>query len=169
MSCTVLTKGRTTPCSDTVGGLDYIELADFGTIGSASYDVTDTDMIDAFELTPTWYKYELNSTANNFVENVLADDDAGTTYFEQVLSLSLKKLDAQSHKELKLVTFGRPHVRITDRNGNSFIMGLLKGSKVTGGSWNTGGALGDFNGYNMTLTANERTPANFLTGSALPS
>ena len=96
MSCTVLTRGRTTPCSDTVGGLDYIELADYDTIGDATYDGTDTDMITAFAGTPTWYKYELNSTANNFAENVMADDDAGTTYFEQVLSISLKKLDKES-------------------------------------------------------------------------
>lgn len=169
MSCTVLTKGRTTPCSDTVGGLDYIELCDFGTLGAITYSGTDTDVITAFAGSPVWYKYELNSTANNFVENVQADDDAGTTYFNQVLTLSLKKLDKSSHKELKLVTYGRPHVRVTDRNGNSFIMGLHKGAKVTGGTWTVGGALGDFNGYNMTLEANETTPANFLSGSALPA
>ncbi len=167
MSCTTLTQGRALSCSDTVGGLDYIEFADYDTIGEPTYDVTDTDVITAFAGTPTWYKYDLASTQNTFVENVTADDDAGTTYFEQVLNISLKKLDVASHKELKLRAYGRPHVRITDRNGNAFIMGLNKGAKVTGGSWNTGGALADFNGYNMTLTANERTPANFLSGSAL--
>jgi len=169
MSCTTLTQGRALSCSDTVGGLDYIEFADYSTIGNPTFDATDTDVITTFDGTPTWYKYDLASTQNTFVENVTSDDDAGTTYFEQVLTLSLKKLDIASHKELKLLAYGRPHVRITDRNGNSFIAGLKKGMKVTGGSFQTGGALSDFQGYNLTLTGHERMPANFLSGAAKPS
>jgi hypothetical protein len=165
MSC-LLTAGRLNPCSDTQGGLKYVEFADFDTLGDITYDITDTDVVTAFAGTPTWFKYELNSTANNFVENINSDGDAGTTYYEQVLTLSLKKLDQVSHKELKLVTYGRPHVRITDRNDNVFIMGLLEGTKVTAGSAGTGGAMADFNGYSLTLTGNEKTPANFASGSA---
>lgn len=160
MACS-LTVGLTNPCSDSQGGLAFIELADFDTLGVPTYDVTDDDVITAFAGTPVWFKYELNSTANNFVENVISDGDAGTTYYEQVLTLSLKKLSAVAHKELKLVAWGRPHVKITDRNGNIFIMGLTEGAKVTGGSTATGGAMGDFNGYNLTFTATEPTPANF--------
>jgi len=161
MAC-ILTQGRTNPCSDTQGGLLYVEFADFDTLGAVTYDVTDTDIITAFSGSPTWFKYELNSTANNFVENITSDGDAGTTYYEQVLTLSLKKLDAASTKELKLMTYGRPHVRITDRNGNVLITGLVNGMKVTGGSSATGGAMADFNGYALTLTGNEKTPANFF-------
>jgi len=163
MAC-ILTTGKTNPCSDSQGGLAFIELADFDTLGTATY-VTGSDVIASFSGTPVWFKYELNSTANNYVENINSNGDAGTTYFEQVLTLSLKKLDAISHKELKLVTYGRPHVRITDRNGNVFIMGLLEGAKVTAGSIATGGAMADFNGYSLTLTANEKNPANFYVGS----
>lgn len=164
MACAI-TQGRLNPCSDTQGGLQYVEFADFGTLGVIGYDITDTDVITAFSGTPTWYKYELNSTANNFVENIISNGDAGTTYYEQILSLSLKALDAVSTKELKLVTYGRPHVKITDRNGNVLIAGLLEGCKVTAGSSATGGAMADFNGYAITMTAMEKTPANFYTGS----
>lgn len=162
MAC-LLTQGRLNPCSDSQGGLQYVEFADFDSLGAITYSAG-TDIITAFSGSPTWYKYELNSNANNYVENVLSNGDAGTTYFEQVLTLSLKKLDAVSHKELKLMTYGRPHVKITDRNGNVIIMGLLEGAKVTGGSIATGGAMADFNGYSLTLTATEKNPANFYTG-----
>jgi len=163
MAC-LLTAGRLNPCNDTQGGLAFVEFADFDTLGLATFE-SGSDAIASFAGTPVWYKYELNSNANNFVENINSDADAGTTFYEQVLTLSLKKLDSVSHKELKLVTYGRPHVRITDRNGNVFIMGLLEGAKVTGGSAVTGGAMGDFNGYNLTLTGREKTPANFYTGA----
>ena len=161
MACNI-TQGITNPCSDTQGGLLYVEFADLGTLGVINYDVTDTDVINSFSGSPTWYKYELNSTANNFVENIMSNADAGTTYYEQVLTLSLKKLDAQKTKELKLLTYGRPHCKITDVNGNVLVCGLINGMKVTGGSSATGGAMADFNGYTLTLTGQEKTPANFL-------
>lgn len=174
MACN-LTSGRTNyPCTDSMGGLDFVEFCDYHTLtisgsytsGSVTYDVVDTDVITAFNGTPTWYKYDLNSTACNFTQNINSSEDNGTSYFEQVLSLSLQKLDKATHKELKLMLWGKPHVRVHDRNGNYFIMGLTKGAKVTGGTIATGGAGADFNGYTLTLTANEPAPANFLTGSA---
>ena len=164
MAC-ALSQGRGTQCNDSIGGLDFIEFAEIDTLGAITYDVTDTDVVTAFAGTPVWYKYELNSSANNYVENIISDADAGTTYFEQVLTLSLKRLDAVSTKEIKLMAYGLNHVRITDRNGNVFIMGLEKGAKITSGSSATGGALGDFSGYNLTISANEKTGANFYTGS----
>jgi len=168
MACN-LTQGRLNECTDTIGGLDYVEFADYNAVLSttASYDATDTDVITAFGSSPTWYKYELNSTANNYVENINSDADAGTTYYEQILSLSLQKLSKADHKELKLVTYGRPHVRVTDRNGNKFIVGFTRGAKVTGGTISTGGDIGEFSGYSLTLTGKEPVPANFLSGSAL--
>ncbi len=173
MACN-LTTGRTAyPCTDSIGGLDYVEFADYHTLtisgsytsGSVTYDVANTDVITAFNGSPTWYKYELNSTACNFTQNIVSSEDNGTAYYEQVLTLSLQKLDKATHKELKLMVWGKPHVRIHDRNGNIFIMGLTKGAKVTGGSIATGGAAGDLNGYTLTLTAMEPAPANFYTGT----
>lgn len=172
MAC-ALTTGRTNPCSDSMGGLDYVEFADYGTLtisgsygsGSITYDVTDTDVITTISGTPTWFKYELNSTANNFTQNLVSNGDTGTTYVDQVLTLSLKKMDKGSHKQLKLLAWGRPHVKITDKNGNVFLMGLKNGAKVTGGTAVTGGAAADMNGYTLTLQGTEATFANFYTGT----
>jgi hypothetical protein len=166
MAC-LLTRGRTNVCTDNIGGLKYVQFVDYGSLGTASYDGSNTDVITALSGSGTFYKYELNSTANNFTENVNTSVDNGTTYYEQVLTLSLQKLTQEDHKELKLLTWGRPHVVVTDQNDNIFIMGLENGAKVTGGSTSTGGAPGDFAGYNLTITANEKTPANWYSGSAL--
>jgi len=163
MAC-LLTTGFETKCTDTQGGLAFVEFADWKSLGTPTYssEAGEEDVITSFDATGSvWFKYELNNDSNNYVENILSDEQTGTTYYEQVLTLSLKKMDPISHKELKLVTYGRPHVRITDNNGNKFIMGLNNGAKVTGGSMATGGAMGDFNGYSLTLTGKEATAANF--------
>lgn len=159
MAC-ALSQGRGVQCNDSIGGIDFVEFAAIDTLGDVTYSA-DTDIITSFSGTPVWYKYELNSTANNYVENIISDADAGTTYFEQVLTLSLKRLDAVTTKQIKLMAYSLNHVRITDRNGNVYIMGLEKGAKITAGSSSTGGALGDFSGYNLTISANEKTGANF--------
>jgi len=41
-------------------------------------------------------------------------------------------------------------------------MGKEEGADVTAGTVSTGNALGDFNGYNLTFTANEVSPPNFV-------
>ena len=86
----------------------------------------------------------------------------GTTFFEQTLNLTLKKLSKEGHKEIKLLAYGRPHVAVEDYNGNVFIMGLEHGADVSGGTIVTGAAMGDLSGYTLTLSGMEVKPANFV-------
>jgi hypothetical protein len=81
------------------------------------------------------------------------------------LNLTLHKLSKQSHKEIKLMAYGRPIVIVEDRNGNFFVAGLKYGCEVTGGTIVTGAAMGDMSGYTLTLNGQEPVPANFLDGT----
>jgi hypothetical protein len=162
MACN-LTLGRLEPCKDSVGGLKNIYFVNYNNSAIAvTYDSTDTDVIDELGTDVPAYKYELKATANTFTQTVNSSRDNGTTFWEQVLSVTLKKLDKKSHKELKLLAYGRPHVIIEDNNGNLFYAGLDHGMDVTGGDITTGGAMGDTSGYTLTLTGQEKIPANFL-------
>jgi hypothetical protein len=163
MSCD-LTKGRVEPCKDSVGGLAnvYFIIYDDFTFSEVSYDVTDTDVIDELSATGiTAYKYELKSTSNSFEQTINSSRDTGTTFFEQTLNLTFKKLTKEDNKELKLMAYGRPLVIVEDNSGNLFLAGLEHGMDVTGGSVVTGGAMGDLSGYTLTLTGQEKVPANF--------
>jgi len=160
MACT-LTKGRNEPCKDVVGGITSVYFADFDSLGAITYDVTNTDAIDSFGGTPDAYQYDVKGNSS-FTQNVNSSRENGTTFFEQVLELTFTKLDKASHKELKLMAYGRPHIFVEDYNGNIFVMGLLHGAEVTGGTIVTGAAMGDLSGYTLTLTAMEQVPANFL-------
>lgn len=160
MACD-LTAGRKEVCKDSVGGLKSIYFVNYGEIASVTYDVTNTDVIATVTGTPDAYKYELKGTST-LTQNVISSEDAGTTFYEQVLEVTLKKLTPKDHKELKLLTYGRPQVIIEDNNGNFFLAGLENGMSVTGGTIVTGGAMGDLSGYTLTLTGREKLPANFL-------
>ena len=153
--------GRNEVCKDSVGGLKAVYFVNYGELGAITYDVTDTDVIDAIAGTPSAYKYELKGTSS-FTQNINSSRENGTTFFEQVLELSFKKLTVKDHKELKLMSYGRPNVVVEDNNGNLFLAGLEFGMDVTGGTIVTGAAMGDLSGYTLTLTGMEKAPANFL-------
>jgi len=157
MACD-LTKGRKEPCKDVVGGLKAVYFTDFGDYGTVTQtDDEITDMTGTF----TAYKYELKGNSS-FEQTITSSRENGTTFFEQTLNLTLKKLSKEDNKELKLLAYGRPHVAVEDYNGNVFVMGLEHGAEVTGGTISTGAAMGDLSGYTLTLSAQELKPANFV-------
>lgn len=163
MSCT-LALGRKEPCKDSVGGIRAVYFANYGTLGAiAEAD----DVISAFGGDPQFFQYEVKGSSS-FTQNIQSNRENGTTAFEQVLELTLHKLTKEDHKELKLLSFGRPHVLVEDYNGNVFAAGLEHGMDVTGGTIVTGAAMGDLSGYTLTLTGMERKPANFIAASTPP-
>lgn len=167
MACDI-THGRLEQCKDVVGGLQSIYILNYGDydpITDVTYSTTigQTDLITAINLpalTPI-YRYELKGT-NSFETTITSSRENGTTFFEQVLAITLKKQDAQTHKQIKLLTYGRPNIIVRTNANQFFIAGLARGMDVTAGTIGNGTALGDMNGYSLTFTGQEAVPANFL-------
>ena len=170
MSCDIA-NGRLEACKDGVSGLDAVYIINYGTYnpdsaalgGDVTYSATPglEDVITEIANVPTVYKYELKG-ANSFEQTITTSRDNGTTFFEQVLTIQLKKQDAATHKTIKLLAYGRPNIIVRTRDNNFFIAGLQRGCDVTAGTVSSGTALGDFNGYSLTFTGMENVPANFL-------
>jgi len=161
MSC-LLSKGRQESCKDAVGGLRNIYFANFDIEASdITYDATDTDLITAITGISNLYKFELKGNST-FIQNINSSRENGTTFFEQVLTVELKKQDVATTKEIKILSYSRPHVIIETNDGQYFIAGLLRGMDLTAGTIETGTALSDYNGYKITLSGQEKTPANHL-------
>jgi hypothetical protein len=119
--------------------------------------------VTAFSGTYTLYQYDVKS-ASGLEQTINSSDDNGTTFFEQVLTLVLTKLDPETQVELQKVITGRPHVFIEDNNGNYLSVGMTRGTMTTG-SITSGIALGDLNGYTLTITGQEPLMAQFVTST----
>jgi hypothetical protein len=166
MACDNLSLSRIEPCKDSVGGITAVYFINFGDNGlDIQMNATNEDVIDSFGNTDTpnvnVFKYEVKGSSS-FTQNIQSDRATGTTAFEQVLELTLKKLSIADHKELKLLSYSRPHVLVEDNNGNIFFAGKEYGMDVTGGTIVTGAAMNEMSGYTLTLTGMEKAPANFL-------
>ena len=170
MSCDIA-NGRLEACKEGVSGLDAIYIINYGTYnpdpvalgGDVTYSGTvgEEDLITEIASVPTVYKFELKG-ANAFEQAIQTSRDNGTTFFEQTLTVQLKKQDAATHKTIKLLAYGRPNIIVRTRANEFFIAGLQRGCDVSAGTVSSGTAMGDFNGYSLTFTGMENLPANFL-------
>jgi hypothetical protein len=160
MACE-LANGRLEVCKDAVGGIDAIYFVNFGDYAYPT-DITQTDdVIDAVANVASLYKYELKGT-NSFEQNVTSSRENGTTFVEQTLSVVLKKQDATTHKSVKLLAYGRPHVIVKNRNNQFFLAGLEHGMELTTAAVANGTAMGDLNGYTLTFVGTEKILANII-------
>lgn len=160
MACDIA-NGRLEACKDSVSGIDAIYFINYGIEYPDNVTIDLDGVVTAVLGVTDLYKYELKG-ANSFDQTIQSSRDNGTTFFEQVLVAQLKKQDIATHKTVKLLAYGRPHIVVRTRNLQFFLMGLERGADVTAGTISTGAALGDFNGYNLTFTAMENTPAPFI-------
>ena len=167
MAC-ILTHGRAEVCKEFVGGIKSIYFINYGDLGLITYDgVTPTanpditDQIKTIAGTFSLFKYDLKG-ANSFEQTITSSRENGTTFVEQTLTFTIKGLDASTTRQMKLLAWGRPHVVIKTNAGNFFLAGLQHGMDVTTGTISNGTAMGDLNGYTLTLVGNEAIPANHL-------
>lgn len=168
MSCEI-SHGRVEECKDSVSGLKAIYIINYDDLNedNATFDTGTTDEED--ELV-SWepaaplsmYKYELKSTANALNTTINASRDNGTTFFSQELVVNLKRQDVVTQKQVKLLSYGRPRIIARSMTDQFFMLGFAQGCDVSAGTIGSGAALGDFNGYQLTFTAEEELPPLFI-------
>lgn len=163
MACD-LTKGRLELCKDAIGGIKAVFFLseDYVLVESAEDVITDINDGAGTPAAITLYQYDTKDISN-LEETINSSRETGTTFWEQVVNLTVKKMDSVTRKQLKIMAYGSPTLIVWDNNNNLLMVGKDRGAEVTGGTVVTGTALGDLSGYTMTLTAREAEPANFLT------
>ena len=156
MAC-VLTSGYTLDCADSVGGIKKIyitELSNKASITAAS------GIITAFTLSAgkKFFTYELQKETSNLVENITRNSANGTTFYEQVLQFTIRKMAASLRNEIKLLAQNNVMIIVLDRNGKYWLLGENNGCEMTNSTAATGTAMGDFNGYTLNFQGMEEAP-----------
>ena len=172
MACTSVNLGRNESCKDNVGGIKNIYI---GSWSSSIWDGLISNSSAYLELisgndfsTVDVYKYELKSDANTFEETNEVSNENQTSFWTQTLTVSLKKQTIGTQGEIMKMSKGQVVVIIEDYNGTFRVAGLYRGLDVQANT-TTGGAMGDMNGYTLTMTGVSPVPAPFVTGSQVPS
>ena len=160
MACN-LSAGRQEVCKESIGGIQGVYFINYVT---GSFTKNGSGEVTAVPSGSVLYFYTLKGSSA-YTETVTTSRDNGTTFFSQELILNLKKLTNEMTTQLKLMAYGRPQIIVWTNNGDAFLVGKKEGADMTGGTIQTGGALGDLYGYSLTFTGMEQFPAQFLSGS----
>jgi hypothetical protein len=162
-----ITKGRSVPCFDSVGGLKDLYYINWDPTMILTFDPATGEITDMTEedgtTGVTMYKWEVEN-ASSFTESPKVNTDNGTTYWEQVLTATFKKLDIDTRKQLQMMAYGKVQCVTVDNNGIPQLLGYLRGLRVTDGTATTGTALEDLSGYTLTQTGMEKEPALWFQG-----
>ena len=161
MACNV-SAGRNEVCKESIGGLAGVYFLNYTT---GSFTKNGSGEVTAFPSGSTVYYYQLKGNSS-YTETVNSSRDNGTTFFSQELTLNLKKLTNEMTTQLKLMSYGRPQIVVWTQNGDALLVGEREGADVTGGTIQTGAAMGDLYGYSLTFTGQEQLPAAFISGSS---
>jgi hypothetical protein len=163
MSCN-LAQGITFGCRDNAGGVNRVWITDYENVTSVVKNTGDT--ITSITGTGVFYEFQLIRTTSEMTETINASLENGTVFYTTELTMFFAKLEQYKRNIIKtLAQSFRLAVIFEDNNGAFFLCGEEYGMFVSAGSSVTGLALGDRQGYNLTLQALEQLPMNELDGS----
>lgn len=153
-------------CRDGVSGIDQILLTEWDNVLSVTSSSGVVTAITKSSGKKFWV-YQLEDEDADFKQSEKIAIVAGTNYQEQTLSFTMRKFSAKNRNNLRLLTQNKLMVIIKDNNGTYWLLGEVKGMRVTALEGGTGKAMGDLSGYTLTLMAKETLPANTVTSSII--
>lgn len=144
-ACSITLKGIDFSCKDSVGGIKRIWLSDWNT-AAPTLDG------DRYSATITGFKLYRIRTGNGSMNTTLnADESAGTAYATTELNVKFTKLSEDGRNEIAEILKGNTAAIVEDNVGNYWGLGLEHPLTLSAGNVNTGAAMADFAGYDITL------------------
>lgn len=145
-------------CTNGKGGIKsatFIELANIATLTVVSNEVTVLDL----EVGKTAFQYKLRSNLSSYNANPRRNDENGTTWFEQLLTMVLNQDTKELRAEIYLLLQSEVAVLVEKADGTYVLLGAGEGLKINDGSESgSGTAKEDRNGHSLTFAGLENEP-----------
>jgi hypothetical protein len=169
MACDI-TSGFALGCRDNLGGIKalYILSGSVAGITETSNEISDISGSGVF------YQFDLQRGTSDFTETINGSTENQTVFYEATINAAFAKLQTSVRNQVKVLAQNPDLKIIVETNngttGSKFIyVGKTNGAQLNAGQGQSGTALGDANGYTLTFTAQEPSPADIITGTTLSS
>ena len=151
MACSITMTGIAAECKDSIGGIKAAYIAEHADVRSLNEEM---GVITAITMATgkTFKPFVFRKETGNFTSTINSDDAAGTTFVQSEIVLQFTKQETAKRLEIAALMVGNCAVIIEDGNGKCWFFGEDFPVVLTAGSAASGTAMGDFNGYNITLT-----------------
>lgn len=153
MACGTISSGRQEPCKDFVGGIKAFYVSAYSDAQTFTEDAS-TKEVEALGAEQEYFQYDVRH-ASGFTTTINSSRETGTTFYETALAVTLKGITALGVQQIETLMKQRVQVIVTDNNGANFVLGAEFGAEAAG-TFQTGTAMGELYGYNLTLTSQER-------------
>lgn len=165
MACS-LTQGYTLDCKDGAGGVQAVWIANYSNVsGITAADGTITAISKANN--GRFWKYEQYRDTSEAFEDINGDPIAGTVFYAQTVNIALRKMQASLRNEIKLLAAALTVMVVQDKNGKYWYYGETSGMDLNTGKISTGKAHADKNGYDLTFTGSEPSPAQEVSSGVI--
>lgn len=161
-----LTQGYTLGCRTSVGGLEWVAFAEFDALGTLT-DSSGTVISLSLTGGKLFYKYQQEQEVAQFTETETINDQNGTIFYNQELSIGINGLTAALRNELKLLAQNRLLAIAKDRNGDYWLLGADYSIRASAGTAGSGTAMGDRSGYTKNFIAMNKNPMLKVSSSVI--
>jgi hypothetical protein len=154
MDC-ILTAVIASNCRDGVGGNSKVWAVELSAVGA--YTET-AGALTAFALegAKVMFAWNFSKDSAKLSSIVQTSNEAGTTFYQQMLDLSFWKWETVKRNEIKLAAVTPLFFIVKDNNGTYWAAGLTRGLDMqSGGEATTGALLGDKSGYTLQFMGDE--------------
>lgn len=161
--CTTLT-GIVRDCGSNIGGIKKAWAGCFDEVGKPT--ITE-GKITALGNTTSWKEYEFRKQTGSFTQTMTNDTTTGTSYVESEIVLQFGRQETSKRLEITALSASETAWIIQDNNDRFWYFGYDYGVLLATGTGETGTALGDFNGYNITLNDTSKEFAYEVSSEAM--
>ena len=168
MACSNLTAGFTLDCNDSQGGIQSIFIAN-GPVESITETagVVTAITVGGSALVPAdFFEFATPRQTSSLTETTTVSQENGTITFDQQLTMTFNKMEADKRNQLLLMAEATSMVIVAkDNNGKYWSVGLERGGYMTSGTAVSGVAYSDRNGYEIIVGGMEAKPIYEVTSS----
>lgn len=152
MPC-VITAGYIIDCRENVGGVKAIFIAEFGnmTVNEVSGVVTGITKVTG----KRFYKFEVPRATASTTNNATASEENGSLFFTHQVIFPLNRRDATTRNIITTLAKAKLIAVALGNDGSYRMFGKGQGLYLASTEGGSGTAMGDRNGYNITLSGME--------------
>ena len=144
-ACVITLRGIDFSCKDNVGGIKNIWLADWNAAAPSVVTKRYTATITAFKL------YRIRTGNGSMTSTMNADEQNGTVYVQTDLNMRFTKLTEDGRNEVAEILRGNVAAIVETNTGEYYGLGAEHPLTFSAGTAETGAAMGDFAGYDVTV------------------
>lgn len=152
MACSKTLAGIGFECKDAVGGIVEAYIADINDVTTIT---TTSDKVTAITMAndKKYKTYKFRKQTGSVNSTINTDVNAGTTWYQTDVVLQFTKMETSKRVEISALATEQVSIIVKDSMGMYWLVGTKDSpAELTAGTAATGTAMGDLNGYNITLS-----------------